>query len=214
MKIGFVVDGEAEYRALPHLLQRIETKHILLQQPLYADIQPKSPVPKIVSAVRTRLDILRGRDAHKVIVLLDREDQSVCPGVWAQEITATLRQRCPEWPIDSLQVIVKDSCFENWLLADPSVFSNMPHRFALSPKNIASVVPNKADRANAQRILKEAVQGTDYDKKHDAVRILKQANISIMAQNSRSFRRLLRQVGHPPYSQQSLHPVKMSQRKT
>lgn len=206
MRIGIIVDGQAEYRALPELIPRIESPHTLLA-PLYADIQPFAPIPQIVGAVRTKLPILRGRQADWVLVLLDRESRDVCPGVWASEIEAVLNRDCASGGIEKFYVVVKNSCFENWLIADTNAFTRMRRRFILPGNAMRTVTPNKADGVNAQRILKSAAQGDAYSKTADAVRIMSVAEPSAIGSNSRSFRRFLRRVEHPKYLGQSAAPA-------
>lgn len=206
MRLGILVDGQAEFRALPELLPKIESPHTLLA-PLYADIQPFAPIPQIVGAVRTKLPILRGRRAERVLVLLDMESRAVCPGVWAGDLEAALNRDCTSSGIQQFYVVVKNSCFENWLVSDITALQRMPKRFSLSATTVRSIQPNKADRVNAQRILETAAQGDGYSKTADAVRILSLAEPLAIAANSRSFRRFLRRLDHPRYLDQSIAPV-------
>jgi len=209
MKIGFIVDGEAEYRSLPALLQQIqrESPHDLLKQPLLAKIQPLARVPRIVGAVEREIKILLGRKAEKIIVLIDRENREVCPGSWAVEITQALTAKHGRSGSSSFGVVIKDSCYENWLVADTNVFTKLPKRFALSDTSMRKIQPNKADRIDAQKLIKDAARGDAYHKVADARQIMALANISGIAANSRSFRRFLRMLDHPRYKEQSRNPA-------
>lgn len=206
MKIGVVVDGQGEFRALPSLFPKIGSPHTLLA-PLYGDMQPFAPIPQIVGVVKSKLPILRARGAQRVLVLLDRENRNVCPGAWATQLADALNQDCGQLGIDKFIVVVKNSCFENWLVADPEAFTRMPRRFSLSAGALASISPNKADNIDAQRLLKAAAQGGTYSKTTDAVRILAAAEPARMAANSRSFRKLLRELEHPLYLKESIRPA-------
>jgi hypothetical protein len=207
MRFGVVVDGQAEFRSLPEIFPRIDTPFTLLA-PLYADIQPFAPVSQIVGAVRSKLPILRSRRAERVLVLLDRETRPVCPGAWAREVETALNNGCAEASIRQFHVVIKNTCFENWLIADTAALARMPKRFVLSRTVLRSVSPNKADHVSAQRILVSAAQGEAYSKTTDAVRIMKIAQPLAIAANSRSFRRLLRKFHHPSYLDQSFDPAK------
>jgi hypothetical protein len=207
MKIGFIVDGEAEYRSLPSLLRQIEreSQHVLLN-PLLAKIQPLAHVPRIVAAAAPAIKILRGKHAQKIIILLDRENREVCPGAWAVEITRALAEKYGDYGGVAFGVVVKDSCYENWLVADTSVFTKLPKRFALSDAAVRKIQPNKADRIDAQKLIKDAARGDAYHKIADARQIMALAHILGIAANSRSFRRFLRMLDHPRYRDQSRNP--------
>jgi hypothetical protein len=205
MRIGIIVDGQAEYRSLPKLLERVQTPHAVIST-LYADIQPYAPVGQIVTAVRTKLPILIAKKVDRVVVLLDREDRQVCPGDWAREIEQVLSRKCAQVGIASFCVVVKEPCYESWLIGDVSAFKQMPARFSLSKGDINSIQPNKADRCDARNILKKAAKGASYSKVNDAVRIMRLVNPLRLARNSRSFRRLLRQLEHEMYKDQSKQP--------
>ncbi|HEY0735331.1 MAG TPA: DUF4276 family protein [Herpetosiphonaceae bacterium] len=204
MKIGFIVDGEAEYRSLPPLLRQIEreSQHVLLN-PLLAKLQPLAHVSRIVAAVAPAIKILRGKQAQKVIILIDRENREVCSGAWAAEITNALAAK---YGSVAFGVVIKNSCFENWLVADTRVFTKLPKRFSLSDTAIRKIQPNKADRIDAQKLIKEAARGNAYHKVTDAMRIMAEAEIMSIAANSRSFRRFLRMLDHPRYRDQSRNP--------
>jgi len=206
MKIGFVVDGEAEFRSFAKLYSRLSTKHTLLN-PLRTDIQPLSSAKQIAAVVDSPINILRGKQASLIVILIDREDRSECPGQWATKIEAEVKTRYSFMQNCRFAVVVKNTCYENWLISDTNVFINMPKRFNLSQKRISQVVPGKADKVDAQSVLKEAAIQKSYDKIADAVHIMTHANPLIMAANSRSFRRLLRIIESPPYLQQSRHPA-------
>jgi hypothetical protein len=69
------------------------------------------------------------------------------------------------------------------------------------------IEPNKADHCDGLAILRTAATGRSYGKVADSQRILALAAPSVMAQNSRSFRRFLRCSHHPSYTAQSRTPA-------
>ncbi len=209
MKIGLIVDGEAEFRSLPLLLPRISTPNTLLS-PLYAKIQPYSPIPQIVRAIKTKLNILSAKHVDLALILVDLENQEVCPGGWARQIELACSKDCAQYGIDQFAVVVKRICYENWLIADTVAVNKSPKRFNLTDAHRRSIVPDRADSVDAQKMLRAIVQGAAYDKVPDAIRILRNADPLRIAENSRSFRRFLRVLENPEYKMQSMRPAKHS----
>lgn len=207
MKIGVIVDGMAEFRSLAGLYNRLGSRHELLT-PLKADIQPLAPIPQIVGAVKTRLPILTNKGAALIIVLLDRESRNVCSGQWANQLAGALNSRYGVSKHLLFDVVIKNACYENWLIADVDVFGRMS-RFNMSNAARQSIVPNKADHVDGQAILKAAAyaQRTSYSKISDAIEIMRRADPLNIAANSRSFRRFLRVIEHPAYLEQSRNPA-------
>lgn len=160
MKIGFIVDGVAEYQSLPRLLEQIrqELPHVLLN-PLFAKIQPHASLGRIVGAAEPGINILRGKQAQKIIILLDRENREECPGDRAAAITRALVERYGHYRDVAFGVVIKDSCYENWLVADTRALASLPRRFSLTDASIRRIEPNKADRIDAQRLIKAAALG-------------------------------------------------------
>ena len=208
MRIGVVVDGQAEYRSLPKILERIECPHLIVKT-LYADIQPFAPVAQIVKAVNTRMPALLAKNVDHVIVLVDRESRKVCPGEWAKEIERALGRGCSQNHNCSYSVVIKESCYENWLISDVDALLKMRKRFSLSKNTVRAIQPNKADRQDAQNILKKAAQGAAYSKIEDSVRLMSLAEPLSVAANSRSFRRLMRQLENEQYANQSKRAVRI-----
>lgn len=206
MKFGPIVDGQAEFRSLPHLIPRIACKHTILS-PLRADIQPHSPIPRIVQAVKSRLDIQVGRGADAALILIDRETRSDCTGIWASQIQVALAKGCADSGIHKFAVVVKNRMFENWLVSDIEALARMTDRFKFSQSQIDSIQPNKADQVDSLSLLRSAAIKQSYDKVQDSVRIMRIADALRMAANSRSFRKFLRVVGSPDYGDQSKKPA-------
>jgi hypothetical protein len=206
MRFGPIVDGQAEFFSLPELFPRIGSGHTILK-PLRADIQPYSPVPRIVQAVKSRLHIHAGKDADVALILIDRESRAECAGAWARELESALYSGCEGCGIDKFAVVIKNRTFENWLISDPQAIGGIAGRFKLTTGQINTIAPNKADHIDAIEILRAAALKKSYDKVQDAVRILKVADPLVMASNSRSFRRLLRVIECAPYDTQSRRPL-------
>lgn len=206
MRVGPIVDGDAEFRSLPELIPRVVTPYTVLK-PLYADMQPTAPIPQIVRAVKSRLHIHAVRGADIALILIDLESKKMCPGAWAQQLEQGLAHGCAGCGINTFKVVVKNRTYENWLVSDMEAIIRMPERFKLSAKQLAQIQPNKADSTNAIEILKTAAIKKSYDKVPDAIRIMRFADPLRIAANSRSFRRFLRAVKNPVYAAQSLDPV-------
>jgi hypothetical protein len=203
VKVGLIVDGTAEYQSLaslyPQLHAAISNRQFL--KVLKADLQPHAPYPVMARSCRPRLHELEGRGADQIVILLDRETRGDCPG----DIATALAQAAASYVACDVAVVVKDRCFENWLISDPGAVKSQLKRFKLSKADEKMVTPNKADHIDGHSLLKKAALG-EYEKVQDGKRILASASIDEMAQHSRSFRRLLRVVGHPSYANQSRVP--------
>lgn len=194
MKVGFLVDGRAEFASLPLLYPQIRgTSNLVLMKPLYADMQPYAPIGQIVTACRAGVAQLEGRGVDRIVVLLDRENRSECPGAIAEPLQNGLRSHVRV----ELKVVLKDRKFENWLVADPDALRAQPGRFELSGGDVARVVPNKADQCEALAILSRCVRG-NYDKVQDAKRILTRMDLGRACANSRSLRKLIRSLEFSP----------------
>jgi hypothetical protein len=205
MKTGIIVDGVAEFRSLPSILQRI-AKSTEVVKILKADIQPMAPVGQIVRAAASRLITLGAKGAELAIILIDLESRNTCSGSWAEELRNAFGIKCAECGITSCEVVVKTRTFENWLVGDPGVFAQMPARFSISEKNRAAVL-GKADNVDALRVMRATVRRPPFDKVADAVAIMAHADPYTIACNSRSFRRFLRVIGNSRYAAQSVRPM-------
>jgi rhodanese-related sulfurtransferase len=201
LKIGVIVDGLAEFHALPKLLGRVEP--INIGRVLRADLQPFSEPGRIVANAKSRLKALADLGAERAIVLLDHETRSECPGDWAGEIAARLSPVALAAGLQGASVVIKMRQLENWLIADPANLARLHGRFRL-PKSVVRVVKSGgADSIDATRVLKSAAIKKDYSKVEDALRILSRSDALEMGKHSRSFRKLLREAGHPQYAHQS-----------
>lgn len=203
MRVGFVVDGESEFRSLPRLFDQLRSSTgAQFERPLLAKIQPLAPVPVIARACESRIAILEQRGVDISVILFDRETRPECCG----ELAVAVHRLLSKFASCNIAVVVKNRCFENWLVADIDALRAQPGRFRVSRAVVRAVSRNNADQTPAVDLLKRCAKG-DYDKVRDSYRILEQAEISRIAMNSRSFRRFLRVVGHPLYTAQSRQPA-------
>ncbi len=202
MRIGIVVDGVSEYESLPHILRRLadESGHVY-PKVIKADIQPLAPFPVIARACCSAIGVFEGRGFDRIIILLDRKTRPDCPGEIARVLCSLLAGKA-SFPIT---VVVKDRCFENWLVADLDALAGQPRRFHLTSGRRRSVDPNKADSVDAAALMRAVVVGR-YDKVEDSKRVLSRAMPDRMARNSRSFRKFMRELEHPTYRHQSAVP--------
>ena len=188
MRIGMIVDGQAEFRSLPKMFSRINTRSTLIR-PLYADIQPKARPEKIVRAIWPSVHVLARKQVRHILVLLDHERRSECVPNWRDTLESALSDKCGGMGIENIKVVMKVQMYENWLVSDPTAVRKKMARFSLSEAHVKKVSPNKADHADAIKILKEAAQGSSYAKIKDAVGIMEKFDPYVGAANSRSFRR-------------------------
>ncbi len=203
MKIGIVVDGFSEYGSLSLLYPQLGALcGNQLIGPLQAPISPLAPPGVIARQCIPRITQLIGRGAGKVVVLFDRETRADCAGHIASSVEARLVQEGLK-----ASVVVKNRMFENWLVADIDAVAGLRGRFKVSAAARSKIIPNKADNIEAIEVLKRAAKkGAPYDKVADSKRILEKADASTIAENSRSFRRLLRCLECQKYAEQSKHP--------
>lgn len=201
--IGLIVDGQSEYQSLPLLTAKIDAPDVQFLRTLYAPIQPYASAGVVARACRSPIEQLVQRGATDVVVAIDREARSDCPGVWAAEILNKLEipSDCQGW------VVIKDRTFESWLVADVEALKASPKRFNVSPAIERRVNSDKADSCDALRLLKEITRPS-YSKVADSRVILTAADPLRIANNSRSFRRFMRISGHPNYALASRRPAR------
>jgi len=203
VKIGILVEGDAELEALKLLTERIKVKGVQLLSPIQANMQPKSTPGRIARVAAAKLGVLKTKKAERVIILIDREDRQECPGDWAAEIEAAFNRLGHQ----HVKVVIKNRKFENWLIADVNVFKKLSARYKVTEKFEKSVVPNKADSVrDAKALLDQIAVKREFHKRRDAAQIAALQDYLEMGGNSRSFRRFLRLIGHPHYRDQSKKP--------
>ncbi len=208
MRVGVVVDGEAEYRTIATLVAKLPGAPVII--PLLADIQPYSSPKSIAAAVRRKVNSLR--NCAKIVVLIDLEQNDYCPGVWAREIEEEIERQCDvSCPV---YVVVKVRMYENWLLGDPNGINQRSSIFRFSAKDIRAIEPDKADHIlDPVRMLTDAKRktgtkkGQEYKKVEDAYHLVQRVDPLVVAENSRSFRKFLGVLGVEPYRNQTKRPA-------
>jgi hypothetical protein len=201
VKIGIIADGSAESQALRLLTRQIRIEGTQILDPIYADMQPTSTPRQIAKSAEEGIKYLKRKQAARVIVLVDREDLKGSPSDLATSLETAFREKGHS----HICVVIKNRKFENWLIADPQAFKKMPARYKVTLAFEKAVVPDKADSVeDAEAHINRIVKGKDkYHKRRDAVQITAKQDCLEIGQNSRSFRRFLRLVGHPDYEDQS-----------
>jgi hypothetical protein len=195
MKIGLLVDGKAEFYGLPHLLPRLGSPHVILS-PLLCDIQPYASPAQIALAASKRFAILLPKGVTLIVILLDKERRQECTGelVLAIEREARARLAALKSPA-AVRVVFKVPMFENWLVADPEALRGMIGRFEKVERIAKQAAPNRADAVDALGLLKTCSKDRTFDKVRDGVAICKVLEPARAAANSRSFRKLLKELG-------------------
>ncbi len=164
---------------------------------LKINVSPDASAAVIARACRSRLVIALAKGASLAVVVLDREQQQICPGLIASGIETEVGKVCAPMPA---RVVIKDRTFENWLVADFGALAQCPKRFSLTNAMVARVEPDKADRCDGKALIASAVKKGQYDKVKDAERICRRMDVGKAAANSRSFRHLLHVIGDIAYN--------------
>jgi Domain of unknown function (DUF4276) len=195
MKIGLLVDGQSEYRALPHLLSRLMLPHSIITQPLLCDMQPFSTPAQIAHAASKKWPILLSRGATSIVVILDKETREDCTGELVAAIEHEMGKRLAAQSLKAeLHVVLKVSTLENWLTSDPHALRALPGMFKDVDRIQRQIAGGRADQLDALSLLKSCAQ-RDYDKVAGAVAICKKLDHARAAANSRSFRKLMKTLG-------------------
>lgn len=192
-----VVEGQAEYGAVPALLRKagarpgtpIVFRGQALGCPVRVLVQRKLLSP-------TRAAVLRGYS--KVVVILDRETRKDCPGQFAQCVLAELvRQLRSDFSYEGhppVCVVCADRSLENWLVSDPQGLAD----HAYIEKDISGRVGANADGDDAVEIIKWAYRGNSrYDKRRDAPSLAAKVRVeqADVRGRSKSLDKLLREAG-------------------
>jgi hypothetical protein len=193
MKIGLLVDGRAEYSALPHLLERIVSPHTILRNPLLCDIQPFASPAQIAHVASKSFPILLHRGADRILILIDKETRQDCTGELAAAVEKEARARADSGV--EVRVVLKVKMFENWFVADPEALQGISGRFEKVDRIAKRVSPNRADAVDALGLLKTCSKDRTFDKVRDGVAICKVLDPARAAAASRSFRKLLKELG-------------------
>jgi hypothetical protein len=186
--VGIVTEGRGEVVALPLLYSQLEkVGSVRLINPIFADVDPLAPIALLCKGLSPRIKQAGSRGADRVIVLLDSEKNNICPGERAAEICRCLSGMVEE----EVAIVLKHTCFENWLVADMSPFFAQP---ALFPEVARmKISAGSADVANGKRVIQSALGSRRFYSKMDhPCKILKGANVEAMRRQSRSFDKFVR----------------------
>jgi hypothetical protein len=164
-RIGLVVEGETEYRALPLLLQHLglstTSPSIFHGQSVNASVQDLVKY-RLLTHARTQL----AKKASQVIVVLDRETRPESADVFGKALAKELRRQLrgceSEHAARRVFVAVADRRFENWLLADPEGVSKS--KLLGKKANLVGRVACHADDRDALEVLREAIARGWYNK--------------------------------------------------
>jgi hypothetical protein len=205
VRIAIITEGVSEYRNLPQLYEQIcaGSPHQVVQT-LKINVSPDAPPPVVARESKSRLLVAARSGAQCAIVILDRENQTDCPGLIATQIEAALNRACGGAIL--VRVVLKDRAFENWLIADLDALEAQPKRFKVAAAARRKVESNKADVLNGTALIKSVVVGGHYDKVADSQRICARMDVLKAASHSRSFRHLLHVFQHPQYAHQCRRP--------
>jgi len=134
----------------------------------------------------------------KVIVIIDREARSDCPGDFAArvhaELVSQLQASSSYQGSPPVSVICADRSLENWLVADPSGL----RQHAYIVRDVRNRVGRNADSQDAVAMIKWAYGSRrSYEKARDAPRLAVKVRTfrNDVRQRSKSLDKLLREAG-------------------
>lgn len=198
MRIGLLVDGQAEYQGLRELRDRLCLPPHLIVQVLYCDLQPHSTPAQIAYVAAKRFRILEKDRVDTVVLLLDKEDRQDCTVELAEAIRREAASRLALLPVPAqVHVVLKVSKLENWLVADPQALRELPGLFEDVDRIERQVAPGRADQVDALTLLRGCSRKRVYVKTDGAAAICRKLDPARAAANSRSFRKLLKVLEHP-----------------
>lgn len=148
-------------------------------------------------AASKKFQILLTKHAEAIVILVDKETRPDCTVELVQALERDARARLRNLsPTVGLTVVFKITMFENWLIADPNALGDLPGLFQHVERIERQVSGGRADTVNALDLLK-ACSKRSYDKVDAAIAICKGLNPAHAAENSRSFRKLLKVLECP-----------------
>ncbi len=196
MRIGLLVDGRGEYHGLREIRQRLSTHPIV--EILLCDIQPFSTPAQMALAASKKAQILEMRKIDAIVLLVDKENRQECTGELAAAIQAATVSRLKTLGIAvPLHVVLKVTKLENWLISDPQGLRELPGLFEDVDRIERQIGGGRADAVDASTLLKGCARRGNFEKVRDAVAICRKLDPARAAANSRSFRKLLKVLGHP-----------------
>lgn len=140
-------------------------------------------------AASKKFKILLEKGAEAIVILIDKETRPDCTGDLVRAVEKEARARLSS-AVD-LAVVFKVTKFENWLVADPNALRGSPGLFQDVERIEKQVSNGRADSVDALGLLKTCSRRS-YDKMDGAIAICKRLDPAQAAENSRSFRKLLK----------------------
>lgn len=196
--IVLLVDGHSEYSTLVPFVRKYPGWAKVPMRIARINGHAGVPRPQLAREIYNKGRVVTSTvDATRIVVAIDREAVSTCPGALASDLKAEIRRQDRAGLLTNvpLEIVIKNRTYENWLIADPDGLDVLQGRFRLSRRIVDQVRTSGADGIDAYRILRRAAQLNAYDKVEDAVRITKVSRPSRAAKHSRSFRKFLRSIG-------------------
>jgi hypothetical protein len=164
-------------------------------------------------AASKRFPILLDRGAEFIVVLFDKETRQDCTVELVRAVEREARIRLQELSSTvKLQVVLKVTMFENWLIADPEALRELKGLFENVDRIEKRVVTGRADAVDALNLLKACSRQRIYDKPEGSIAICKRLNTTRAAENSRSFRKFLKALGVPQKESQPRRPSSRGRR--
>jgi hypothetical protein len=100
---------------------------------LKCDIQPFATPAQMALAASKKFQILLTRGAESIVVLIDKETRPDCTVELVHVVELEARELLREMStIVDIQVVLKVSMFENWLIADPDALAGLTGLFEMS----------------------------------------------------------------------------------
>jgi hypothetical protein len=208
VRIGLVVDGIGEANSLPHLLPRIDTQNVIVPTVVKGDIQPRSAPSQIALAAANACRTFMRRQLDLVVLLIDLEDRGECPTALAAALRPPFARQISRIGLNvNIEVVVKSTRLENWLVADLECLVASPRLFPELGRVRQRVPVGNADGVDGLAVLETASGPRQtYHKVRGAESICRYLDPGRAARNSRSFRRFLRVLGDSRYADQSRLP--------
>lgn len=200
VKVGIIVDGEAELRTIKQLIALWEGRPSV--EVLMAHTDPQGPPEKQAIQISKVIKQLRVKDCTRFLVLFDLETVNTCPGAKAQVLERVLAKAHGLKATSGVfRVSYKVTSYENWLIADYAGVERL--NWIQFSKKVQGKIEGGSDNLRcAYDVLDTAcLNGHRYtsNKPGHSEEIIGNIDLRVVAQRSKSFRRFLRLLGHPDY---------------
>lgn len=200
-EILILTDGEAEGLTLDKLLRKIPVDK---RYRVYnAEIQPYiNDINKLKKALKSSYRRLFAKKLdsdryEKVIMVIDFEQQEIlgeCLVVRKNFFIQALQEVYSQF---ICSVVFKNKKYENWIIADPDTIKALKG-YNLSNNQIRQVSQTADNVLDAVRYLEQA-KSNHFDKVRDSQLIIPKLNVNEMERNSRSFRKMVKEIGIQKY---------------